>query len=77
VNKKAELEQKRDALDRSLTANRDAINGLKICVDRSLDEGREDLDRLTNERARLTQEWNSVLRELAAVTPIAEFSRAS
>jgi predicted nucleic acid-binding Zn-ribbon protein len=77
VNKKAELEQKRDALDRSLTANRDAINALKICVETSLDDSREELDRLTNERARLMQEWNFVLGELAAMTPIAEFSRAS
>jgi exonuclease VII small subunit len=77
VNTRTELEQKRDALDRSLTANRDAINALKICVETSLDDSRDELNRLTNERAKLTQTWHSVLGELAAMTPVAEFLRAS
>ena len=75
MHRRRELETRRDSIDQALTRDRAEINGLKICVERSLDEGHEELDRLSSERARLMREWNFVLSELAAVTPTTEFGR--
>jgi hypothetical protein len=75
VHRRRELEERRNSIDEALSRNRAEINGLKICVERSLDEGREELDRLSGERARLMQEWNFVLGELAVLTPTTEFGR--
>lgn len=76
ARRRGELERRRDAIDADLIRNRADVNGLRICVEQSYDEVREELDRLTNERACLMQAWNETLRDLAALTPTTEFSQA-